>query len=144
MPCKDSEKRRQYNYTYYEKHKDYYENYRLQNKEGERAKATLKRSVMKIEVLTHYGNGKCACVVCGEKRVACLSIDHINGDGEKHRKRIGIGGGSHFYAWLKHNNYPDGYQTLCMNCQWIKSSFQIGRGSFDLLVPPPLIKRGDK
>ena len=25
-----------------------------------------------------------------------------------------------FYLWLKRNNFPEGFQTLCMNCQWLK------------------------
>jgi len=72
----------------------------------------------KIDVLTHYGNGKCACVRCGESRPACLSIDHINGGGTQHIKSVGIG--SNFYLWLQKNDYPDGLQTLCMNCQFVK------------------------
>ena len=75
---------------------------------------------LKIEVLTHYGNGKLACVVCGEARINCLSIDHIKGDGAKHRREIGKSGGRSLWYWLKRNGYPEGYQTLCMNDQWIK------------------------
>jgi len=30
--------------------------------------------------------------------------------------------GSRFYYWLRRQGYPEGYQTLCMNCQWIKRS----------------------
>jgi len=77
------------------------------------------RKKLKNEILKHYGNGICACVICGENRLDCLSIDHINGSGAKHRREIGILG-SPFYPWLKRNNFPSGYQTLCMNCQWIK------------------------
>ena len=78
------------------------------------------RTSLKILVLSHYGNGVCECVNCGENRIACLSIDHKNGGGNKHRKnateikRLG------FYGWLEKNNFPEGYQTLCMNCQWVK------------------------
>ena len=74
--------------------------------------------ILKREVLTHYGRDKCGCVKCGESRLACLSIDHINGGGTRHMKLTGIG--NHFYKWLKEGNYPEGYQTLCMNCQFIK------------------------
>lgn len=74
---------------------------------------------LKEEVLTHYGNGSLACVVCGEGRLACLSIDHISGGGNKQRKGV-LGSTSGFYAWLKRNDYPEGYQTLCMNCQFVK------------------------
>ncbi len=57
--------------------------------------------------------------MCGEKRLACLSIDHINNGGRQQRKELGTGG-EKLYHWLKRNNYPLGYQTLCMNCQWFK------------------------
>ena len=73
---------------------------------------------LKLEILTFYGNGKCACVQCGENRIDCLSIDHINNDGYAHRKRVGNGG--RMYDWLKKNNFPLGFQTLCMNDQFLK------------------------
>jgi hypothetical protein len=75
---------------------------------------------LKVEVLTYYGNGAFACVECGESRFPCLSIDHIDGTGADHRRELGLGGGGKFYRWLKKNNYPVGFQTLCMNCQWVK------------------------
>jgi hypothetical protein len=75
----------------------------------------------KILIMTHYGNGECKCVLCNEKRLPCLTIDHINGGGTKHRRSINIpnGGGLHFYKWLIDNKYPLGYRTLCWNCQFI-------------------------
>jgi hypothetical protein len=75
---------------------------------------------LKTEVLIHYGNGKCACVKCGYSDIRALSIDHINGYGNHHRRTDGLGGGTDTYRWLKKNNYPNGYQTLCMNCQFLK------------------------
>jgi hypothetical protein len=74
---------------------------------------------LKEDVLTHYGRGKLACVKCGFSDIRALSIDHINGGGNKERKKLKIGGRP-FYSYLKASNYPEGYQTLCMNCQWIK------------------------
>ena len=76
---------------------------------------------VKEEVLTHYGNGKCACVKCDFADIRALSIDHINGGGVSHRRNIKCGGSS-LYIWLRKNKYPEGYQTLCMNCQFIKSA----------------------
>ena len=79
----------------------------------------IHREKVKREVLTTYGHGKCACVQCGEDRIACLSIDHVNNDGaaeRKSRKKFGY----HFYRFLIASGYPLGYQTLCMNCQFIK------------------------
>ena len=75
-----------------------------------------RKTQLKIEVLSHYGKeGKAICVNCGENRLPCLSIDHIGGGGSKDPRR-----GISRYYWLKANNFPTGYQTLCMNCQWIK------------------------
>jgi hypothetical protein len=74
----------------------------------------------RIEILTHYGNGVAKCAMCGIGDMRVLTIDHINGGGEKHRKSINIKAGHEFYRWLKVNSYPNGYQVLCANCQWIK------------------------
>jgi len=97
-------------------HRKWYE----ENKEHQRRVAREYRQRVKGEVLTHYGGEKLACVMCGEGRLACLSIDHINEDGADHRRALGLGKSVHFCEWLKSQNYPEGYQTLCMNCQWIK------------------------
>jgi len=90
-----------------------------------RIRETQRKVMLKLDILSHYGKmGKCMCVRCGESRLACLSIDHINGGGWKHRQGIAdegcYRGGRGLYLWLQRNNYPEGYQTLCMNCQWVK------------------------
>ena len=77
------------------------------------------RRRIKTEVLTHYGNGTLACVKCGFNDIRALSIDHINGGGNRQKRELNITG-TEMYRWLKKNNYPDGFQTLCHNCQWIK------------------------
>lgn len=74
-------------------------------------------------VLEVYGK-KCAC--CGESEEAFLGIDHVNNDGSKHRKQINCTkGGTPFYQWLKKNNFPDGFQTLCMNCNFAKQKLGV-------------------
>ena len=73
------------------------------------------------EVIDAYG-GKCAC--CGETRKEFLTIDHVNGDGNKHKKELGVTG-SGFYRWLKQNNYPKGFQVLCFNCNCGKGSYSV-------------------
>lgn len=82
-----------------------------------------KRQERKALVIAHYSDGTSACIKCGEDRTACLSIDHINGGGHAHLRQIGKAGSS-FYEWLIKNDLPEGYQTLCMNCQWIKNAEQ--------------------
>ena len=74
---------------------------------------------LKELVLTHYGGNRCACVMCGEARSACLSIDHIDGGGRAHGRETKCTGNP-FYLWLRRHGLPKGYQTLCMNCQWVK------------------------
>ncbi len=100
------EQRKIYNANYWQKHKgilgpknrQYYKNHACElNK-----RRTDRSREEKIKVLTHYGNDILACVACGEKRLACLTIDHIGGGGNKHRKRINKEGNS-FYFWLIKN-----------------------------------------
>ena len=76
---------------------------------------------LKREVVLHYSSGSGQCKRCGFDDVRALSIDHINGGGEKHKRAIKKVSGSLFYLWLKQNNYPLGYQVFCMNCQLIKA-----------------------
>ena len=47
--------------------------------------------------------------------MAFLVVDHINGDGNKHRRAIGRTGIS-FYQWLRISGYPPGFRVLCHNC----------------------------
>jgi len=72
-------------------------------------------------VLTHYSGGPPSCACCGESIRILLSIDHIVGGGNKHRKAVTNGRGSEaFYRWLIKNEYPSGYQVLCRNCNYGK------------------------
>jgi hypothetical protein len=80
-------------------------------------KQSEKRFVNKEKVFQQYGGYVCRC--CGETMKECLSIDHMNNNGYFHRKEIGSQG-SEFYRWLVKNNFPEGFQVLCMNCQFGK------------------------
>jgi len=90
----------------------------IQRREAQlRARRKQHDDGIRTEVLKHYGNGKLACIQCGESRLPCLTIDHIEGNGAKHRREIKRHGGAAFCTWLKQQGYPEGYRTLCMNCQ---------------------------
>lgn len=65
----------------------------------------------KIAVLTAYGGLICAC--CGETHLEFLSLNHLNGGGNQHRKEV-----KNLYRWLIKNNFPPGYNVLCMNCNF--------------------------
>ena len=77
------------------------------------------RQKIKIEVLTYYGKGICACIQCGFNDIKALTIDHIERNGAEHRRRLNKAGYK-FYLWLRKQGFPEGYQTLCMNCQFTK------------------------
>ncbi len=89
----------------------------------QRCAATTKfKDRLKLETFERYGG--CSCTCCKESESVFLTLDHIDGGGNKHRKELkdnkGVGGGHSFYAWLKRNDYPEGYQVLCFNCNFAK------------------------
>lgn len=77
-----------------------------------RDRNTKIRAEEKKSVLDHYG-GKCEC--CGENEPLFLAIDHMEGNGNNHRKAINKWG-SGFFKWLIVNDFPEGFQVLCHNC----------------------------
>ena len=83
------------------------------NPEVGRAQGAAWRAKLRQDVLTAYGN---ACGCCGETHAEFLAMDHVNGNGNRHRKSIKREGGTKFYLWLRQNNYPIGYRILCHNC----------------------------
>jgi len=95
--------------------KEYNTYYRKKNRdkinENSKLYSLTYREKIKNMVFEHYGK-ECAC--CGEKNQYFLTIDHINGDGRNHRKKIKI----QLNSWLVKNNFPEGFQTLCLNCNF--------------------------
>lgn len=79
----------------------------------------------KLLVISHYSNGTMKCYCCGEMSIEFMTIDHLNGDGLKHRKEIGKGkaSGGNFYRWLIRNGYPSGFGVLCQNCNFSRGLF---------------------
>jgi hypothetical protein len=77
---------------------------------------------IKLEVLGHYSGGKPTCACCGESNIWFLSMDHINGGGNKHRREMRAQGlrtgGTDFYYSLRRQGYPSGFQVLCFNCNF--------------------------
>ena len=87
--------------------------YYWRNRDEQRAKHLAKRREEKRRALEAYG-GRCAC--CGEDRFEFLALDHINGQGKKHRMQAS-GVGAQFYIWLRVRGYPQGdLRVLCANC----------------------------
>jgi len=84
----------------------------IKNKEKRLAQKKEQYRKQREDVFTHYG-WECAC--CGETEPLFLTIDHINNDGNLHRKGNDTSH-NNIYYWLVKNNFPLGFQTLCMNC----------------------------
>lgn len=118
----------QYNRIYRQKNKDKLRKqnreWKRKNKEKNKELNKQERERLKLEVLIRYSNSNPPkCVKCGYSDVRALSIDHIlNNGAEERRNNFGsrLNAGTTFYRWLRRNNFPTGYQTLCFNCNWIK------------------------
>lgn len=69
---------------------------------------------LRSEMVEAYG-GACSC--CGEREVGFLTLEHVNGDGAKHRESLRTLGGYAVWRDLKKRGWPtDGYTILCWNC----------------------------
>ena len=82
--------------------------------------SSCRRMEVREEVYNHYCNGKIECQCCGESEIDMLTLDHINNDGAQHRK-FNPATGKNLVGYVMKNNYPEGYQVLCMNCNFSKS-----------------------
>ena len=86
------------------------------------------REELKFEVFSTlsklHSNSKIPCCRCCHKssHIDFLTIDHIEGRKNlpKEEKKLK---GEKLNLWLKKNNYPDGFQVLCWNCNMPKGSF---------------------
>ena len=71
-----------------------------------------KRAQLRLETLIHYSNGLMKCSCCGESQERFLTLDHINNDGWKDKRKYGRS----VMDMVKKQSYPEGYQILCYNC----------------------------
>jgi hypothetical protein len=96
--------------------------YHRQFREAERKRRRIRRD----KVLGYYSAGTFSCNCCGESEKDFLSIDHIEGEGNRFSRENGIPrGGDLLYKWLIKNGYPSGFQVLCMNCNFSKGQFGV-------------------
>ena len=73
------------------------------------------REKLKLEVFSHYSNGKPKCACCEwDEDMDGLSIDHKHGrKNTKHPKGMSSGP---LYRHIKKEGYPAEYRVLCLNC----------------------------
>jgi hypothetical protein len=106
---------------YSRRHAEYMREWRKNNPEKSRASTKKSYDKARMEMLERYGGSPPKCACCGETIVEFLSIDHIEGNGAEHRREIEKEygwklGGNQLPFWLKRNDYPEGFQVLCYNC----------------------------
>jgi len=98
------------------------EQLRFINKDEYNKYARDRYAKRKLIVMMHYSkNGKCQC--CGESTIEFLTIDHITQ--RKLLNHLRGFSGRKLYDWLIQNNFPDGFQVLCFNCNFAK--WKMGR-----------------
>lgn len=78
--------------------------------EPRRIEKQIYRQKLKNDILSEYGS-KCVC--CGETTTEFLTLDHVFGGGNMHRKS---GGHRGVYVDVRRQGYPADYQILCWNC----------------------------
>lgn len=85
--------------------------------DGLTARLAVKRRREELRRLAFdaYGGARCSC--CSESVRAFLTIDHVGGGGNRHRRDIGNDSAA-LYRWLNRTGYPDGFRVLCWNCNW--------------------------
>lgn len=114
------EERRAYKAAHYTTNKEQWRTYYAAHRDEKIADNCARNAARKLAALNAYGGPVCAC--CGETLLEGLTIDHINGDGARHRRETGVGANKTLYWWLEKNNYPPGFQVLCMTCNFAKRS----------------------
>ena len=94
---------------------------------------TYEQNDNQLKILKHYSkllsnsNTPC-CNCCGENfHIDFLDVDHIVGkrqiDSEPELVKIGYSSkleGIMLQSWIVRNNFPDGFQILCTNCNTAK------------------------
>lgn len=72
------------------------------------------------QVFRHYCQGTPRCGKCGESTPEFLTIDHVHGNGAKHRKEEKI---NCICRWLVKENLPDGFRVACFNCNMARGFY---------------------
>jgi hypothetical protein len=113
------------------------------NKERYQARNKRWYANLRLGVLKHY-SPNLVCQECGFSDVRALTIDHVDGGGDAHRRELAkslrrMPGPWALYRWLRDNGYPTGYRVLCMNCQFITHfhrTAEAGHSYYGLLKLP--------
>ena len=93
----------------------------VRNKASTESRAINRRknsAKMRLSAINACGGP--VCKHCGDVDVRGLVLDHIDGNGKKHRASLAGDKAQEMYKCaIKH---PEKFQVLCANCNWIKRS----------------------
>lgn len=104
---------------YYEKNKEYFKKKSQECYIRTKIKVQERWQKKRLIVLNHYGGSPPKCACCGEPHIEFLAIDHVNNDGNIHRRKIK----TNIFDWIIKNNFPNGFQVLCHNCNLSKAFY---------------------
>ena len=102
------------------------------NRPENRKKQKDGRDNIRFKVLQYYSkvlskSDVPCCRCCGESHIDFLALDHIAGkkvmDSETELLELGYSSkksGGTLNRWIRDNNFPKGFQTLCHNCNQAK------------------------
>lgn len=122
---KVNEAKRRWYWKHREKNIQVKKQWWIKNRDQLKQQRKIERLELKKTIIQHYSK-EMKCANCGLADLKNLTVDHINGGGERHRRNYGLtGGGYTFYYWLKKKNFPKGYQILCFGCN-IEKGGRIG------------------
>jgi len=96
--------------------------YARANRDRLNAQARDRHRQIRYEVLSYYSQGTLRCACCEIADYEFLTIDHANGDGAKHRRETPTVRTA-LAAWLRRNGFPEGFQVLCLNCNFARGHF---------------------
>lgn len=91
------------------------------NKDFKLKQLKAQRDRIRLLIIDHYSNGTMKCACCSISYYEFLGIDHIEG-----RRALGHAKnmtGTKLYRYLRRNGFPQGFQVLCLNCNWAKGHF---------------------
>ena len=74
--------------------------------------------VRRQKVLAFYTKQTFKCTQCGFDDVDCLSLDHVNNDSQHNHNKYTCGAQNYIEAIKE--NFPNKFQVLCRNCNWVK------------------------
>lgn len=114
----DAKRSREYRLRHPDKIKKLNQKYYDKNRSVLNQKNRQRYLELKQLVFSRYSNGQIKCRNCDESGLDFLTLDHIAGR-RAHGHSTSFSAAKLWYH-LKKNDYPEGYQVLCWNCNVLK------------------------